>query len=405
LVSLIAAWLVALTLDPMPPAPVPKNAAPQPASMVAEADDDADDEAAGDDDEETTVADGEGEIPSSIPVDDTLRYSLDVKQEELEPRFCSNLESLGSISVGFNDAGRLINAARMPEHDAWELVVPEYAWGTAETVDSLQKAALAVRELHPTAAALRINHIGRKDGGYLRPHRSHQAGRDADLGFYYRAGVGPGGLRGNRIPYMELAQNWALLRSLITMTDVQVILVDKKVQAALYAHALTVGEDKGWLDSIFHAGSASLVQHARRHRDHFHVRFFSPRSQELGRRVQPILAKRPDENRMIHRIRSGDTLGAIARKYGSTVAMIQKANGMRNSFLKLGRTISVPMRGPCTMCPQPPPFVVPSRRMPPAQTVVTQSGGAQTNGATDAAATTNKAAVGGAAQTASVLAH
>jgi len=28
--------------------------------------------------------------------------------------------------------------------------------------------------------------MGTKDGGYLRPHRSHQSGRDADIGLFYR---------------------------------------------------------------------------------------------------------------------------------------------------------------------------------------------------------------------------
>jgi len=62
----------------------------------------------------------------------------------------------------------------------------------------------------------------------------------------------------------------------------------------LYAYALSIGEDKGWLDSVFHAGANSLIKHARRHRDHFHVRFFNGRAQELGRRVQPFMAKDPE---------------------------------------------------------------------------------------------------------------
>ena len=48
--------------------------------------------------------------------------------------------------------------------------------------------------------------------------------------------------------------------------------------------------------------------------------------------------------------------------------MIQKHNGMRNTFLRVGRSLAVPMRGPCTHCPVPPPLVVPARRLPPATT-------------------------------------
>lgn len=302
---------------------------------------------------------------ANVPLDDTIRYTTDITDQDLDKRFCGDLASLGSISVGFAESGRMIGAVKMSQDPAWTLVVPEYAWGTQETVDYLSAAARLVKAQFPDSVPLRVNHIGKKDGGYVRPHRSHQSGRDVDLGFFYKNDVGPGGLPRAREKLIDPARNWALIRAIVTQTDVQVILADRRIQNVLYEHALAQGEDKEWLDSLFHAGTASLVQHARRHRDHFHVRFFSPRSQELGRRVQPLLAKRPDENKVSHRVRSGDTLGNIARKYGSSVRMIQRANGMRSTFLKLGRSLTVPMRGPCTQCPLPPPFVVPARRLPP----------------------------------------
>jgi len=355
----------------LPPAPASQPVALiAPASVPVEANSDLADSVEVDSDEDEEAGpiagnDPEAEVPSSQPVDDTLRYSLDINEHELEQKFAKELPAMGSISVGFTDSGRLINGVRVPEDDAVNLVVPEYAWGTAETVSWLTAVAHAVRTVFPEAPALRINHIGKKDGGYLRPHRSHQSGRDVDIGFWYRNGIGPGGLPRDRTKLMDLAANWTFIRSVVTMTDVQMILVDRKVQNVLYEHALAAGEDKDWLDSLFKAGASSIVQHARKHRDHFHVRFFSPRSQELGRRVQPILNKRPDENKTLYRVHSGDTLGHIAKKWGSTVAMIQKANGMRNSFLTLGRSLVIPMRGPCTQCPLPPPFVVPPRRLPP----------------------------------------
>ena len=63
---------------------------------------------------------------------------------------------------------------------------------------------------------------------------------------------------------------------------------------------------------------------------------------------------------------AGDTLGALAVKYNSGVKLIQKANGMTNTSLRVGRTLNIPLRGPCTNCPVPPPQVVPPRCLPPA---------------------------------------
>ena len=248
--------------------------------------------------------------------------------------------------------------------DAWSVVSPENAWGTRETVVFLSVVARAVMEQFPYVAPLRVNHIGKQEGGYLRPHHSHQSGRDADLGFYYRAGMNPLLVKGARENAMDLPANWALVRALATRTDTQVILLDRRVQKVLYDYAVSIGEDRAWLDSLFNAGRSSLLQHVRRHRDHFHVRFYSARSQELGWRIQPLLAKRSDENFVIHRVRPGDTLGHLAMRYGSGVKLIQRANGLTSINLRLGRTLNIPLRGPCTKCPLPPQVVVPPRRFP-----------------------------------------
>jgi murein endopeptidase len=341
--------------------PVRVPMSPQPASQAASQEADDDD----DSDNETDEAEAESVQASSAPADNTLHFSADISDAELEKRFVHDIASLGSISVGFADSGRLINGVRVPDDIGCAIVVPEYAWGTKEAVDGIIAINHAMRQQFPDAAPMRINHIGKKEGGYINSHKSHQSGRDVDIGFYYKGGVGPGGMRGDRMRYMDLAPNWALVKAVAMLTDTQFILVDKKVQRVLYDYALQQGEDRAWLDTMFFNGHGGFVQHAKHHRDHFHVRFFAPRSQELGRRVQPMLAKRPDENRIIYRVHSGDNLGRIAKKYGSSVAMIQKANGMHNTFLKLGRALQVPMRGACTQCPMPPPVVLPPRHLPP----------------------------------------
>ena len=327
-----------------------------------EADDDSGDETA---DDSPDLGEGEAAQLAALATDGGLLYSRDLTDAELERRWVEDVESLGSISVGLAEAGRLINGVHLDEGEAWTVVVPEDSFGTRETVDALKAVAAAVHEQVPGALPLRVNHISKRNGGYLRPHQTHQSGRDTDLGFYYRDGVTAASARGPREKLMNLEANWALIRALATLADVQVILVDFHVQRALVDYAKASGEDPVWLDRLFHAGPASLLQHARRHRDHFHVRFYSARSQELGRRVQPLLAKRPEENLVIYRIHKGDTLGHLAARYGSTVKLIQEANRLKNSLLSIGRTLNIPLRGPCTKCPLPPAVRVPPRLLPP----------------------------------------
>lgn len=292
------------------------------------------------------------------------RYTSDVDDSQLEKLWRETPESLGALSIGFTDAGRLVNARQFPAGQNWTLTDPSHAWTTEETIAYLSTAIDTIAARFAGTPPLRVNHLSSREGGWLRPHRSHQAGRDVDLGFYYLPGGpdrGAWAVKNN----FDLPRNWALVRSLITATDLQFVLVDRKIIKNLFDYALSIGEDRAWLDSVFHAGRDSLVQHARRHRDHFHVRFYNPRAQELGRRVQPLMKNRPDQNILVHRVRSGDCLGSIANRYGSTVAAIRKANGIKGNMIRVGRTLLVPLRGPCTQCPQPPEIVVPPRRLPP----------------------------------------
>ena len=202
----------------------------------------------------------------------------------------------------------------------------------------------------------RVNGISKRDGGYAPPHSSHQMGRDVDIGFYYREGV-PGRRVWDRARYMDLERNWG--------ADPFADHHDRRPgdpgrlpnpASALRLRAVRSARIAHWLDSLFHDGANSMLRHARRHRDHFHVRFYNARAQELGRRIQP-LGEGPEAKHVVqHRIRRGDNLGRIARKYGTTVSAIRAANGLRTNFLRAGRVLAIPLRGPCTSCPVPPPL-------------------------------------------------
>lgn len=65
----------------------------------------------------------------------------------------------------------------------------------------------------------------------------------------------------------------------------------------------------------------------------------------IGQRlVIPATAKRLQEaaSAKTHVVRSGDTLPAIARRYGTSVSAIQRANGMTGSSLRVGERLKLP---------------------------------------------------------------
>ncbi len=319
------------------------------------------------DDDDAVEASEEGgdevelEDESTDNVSDERRFSADIDDDTLRTLFEKNPEALGSVSVGFAHAGRLIGGVTFPKDPRWTLVEPARTYGTEEVVTSIKLAIAEVAERFPNTPPLRINHLSSKDGGPQRGHRSHQAGRDVDLAFYYPSDD-TARIRA-REKVIDVPRTWALVRAIITHGDVQNILLDRRVQAVLRKHAEKSGEDAAWLASIF--GEGGIVKHVPHHRDHLHVRYYSPRAQELGRRVQPILALRPEHNLVAHRVKSGETLSRIAKTYGTTVKLITKVNHVSPRALRVGQALAIPLLGPCNQCPLPPPVTVPPRRLPP----------------------------------------
>ncbi|HEX9187659.1 MAG TPA: penicillin-insensitive murein endopeptidase [Vicinamibacteria bacterium] len=272
--------------------------------------------------------------------------------------------ALGPLSIGTPDAGLLLNPVPFASGSLWTVRDPDEAWATDETIDAIVTAIEAVEARYPGSPRLVIGDLSHPGGGRLNRHKSHQTGRDADIGFYYRRGEVDTFLSARRKD-LDLPRTWALVRALVTETDVDRIFVDRSLISILYAHAVAEGEDRAWLNDVFgRTSEKGIIQHERRHKDHLHVRFFNARAQERGRIVYPVLvetgAAPPPMVR--HRVRPGETLGALARRYGTSVSAIKSANGLRTTRLRAGRSYTIPIR---RVPPDVGPVLVPPRRLPP----------------------------------------
>src|SRR5262249_5224777 len=142
-----------------------------------------DDELSALDDDDEDGAATSGAKPGTAP----MPPELSLPDAEIERRFRHEQGSLGPASVGAPSAGALVNGVQMPKGDHWQLVDPGRAWGTQETVDALVHCIDRVNQRLPGAPAIAIGHLSARSGGHLSPHRSHQSGRDADVGYYYKA--------------------------------------------------------------------------------------------------------------------------------------------------------------------------------------------------------------------------
>lgn len=192
-----------------------------------------------------------------------------------------------SLSVGVADRGRLRNGARVAKSPH---VVGRRgsSYGTRELVELLGRAAARVAEDHP-GSKLRIGDLSSARGGRIRPHRSHQSGRDADIGFYLSDPDGgfaePGafvnigrdmtGEHREQTVSFDVVRNWALLEALLTdpVARVQYVFVAEWLREALLSHAEAQGvpeELRAHAQAVLHRDPGNA------HRNHFHVRIYCP---------------------------------------------------------------------------------------------------------------------------------
>jgi penicillin-insensitive murein endopeptidase len=306
----------------------------------------------------------------------------DLGADEIRRRLKEDPASLGSMSIGAPNRGALFNGVQMPLGDRWMLADAPNAYGTKEAIDQLIRCIDAVHERYPKSPKMIIGDWSARRGGHLRPHKSHQSGRDVDVSYYYTTKTGWYARADAK--NLDRPRTWAFVKALLTKADVEMILMDTSIQRLLRDYALASGEDRAFVDRVFQiAGEKSgfaPIRHATGHATHIHVRFRSaeavasgkiaeaflprpaaPRDRgaakkalaHAGRDAKGTRAKSPSSSSrkgeityVNHRARSGDTLDALARRYGTTVEAIRAANGLKNNDIKMKRTYRIPVTRP-----------------------------------------------------------
>lgn len=292
---------------------------------------------------------------------------MEVSAEQLEDYVVSAPEKLGSLSLGSPNNGALINGVQLSDSQYFKVVDPRHAWATEETVMYLEAALGSVHRDFPGAEPVYVGHLSAEHGGRLSPHLSHQSGRDVDLGFFYTT---PGRWYRRATPAtLDLPRTWAVVRALITESDVEMIFIDRRLSRAIRDYAAEHGEDPSWLETIFEGdgGLGPIVRHARGHATHMHVRFHNPRAQRMARRAYPLLVKHQLIDKIevyrYHRVRKGETLGKLAKQYGTTVQAIKRANGLRSTVIQAKKSYKIPTAWEAGQAPDT--VEVPPRRLPP----------------------------------------
>lgn len=249
--------------------------------------------------DEPTVADAVHQPRCwEAPVDAPLA-APELDADALEARFRDDPASLGPASLGSPTRGALIGGVELKGSDAVEVVTPLYNWGTARVIGSIERAARRVRCRFPSHDPLRVGSISRRRGGHLRPHRSHQSGLDADLGYFYTDGST--WYQRATEDNLDRAATLTLLDALYDGGDVEYLFIDRDVKALLREYAAE--HRPHLLEPLFDGKPPKppLIRHARGHDTHLHVRFLDEAAQDNGRRLIPALIRH--EPRLAMRMR------------------------------------------------------------------------------------------------------
>ena len=200
-----------------------------------------------------------------------------------------------SHSIGFPWQGQLEEGVLLQPDTTMRYISarpPErHFYGTAELVGLLSDGAAHVARIAPGGSPLTIGDLSARGGGDIPSHRSHENGRDVDLGFYMvdadgqpwtsqrylnvladgRVSGAPEGVR------FDDARNWRLIESFLTnesRANVQYVFVSNAVKARLLAEARRVGASAELLAKV-----ETVILQPRTgspHRDHFHMRIYCP---------------------------------------------------------------------------------------------------------------------------------
>ncbi len=183
-----------------------------------------------------------------------------------------------SQSVGSSTSGFIKNAELMPEGKNYRLLYPHRTFGTFYTVSEMVRMLELFDARYPDASQILIGDISFRRGGSMPPHVSHTSGRDIDFS-YPRKDEPPNWKRFQDVTprTIDAAQTLFMIKALIDSDQVQMIFMDRNLQAAVVKEARKQNAPSEWIRRVFQypeaTGQPTLVRHSSGHVNHLHVRF------------------------------------------------------------------------------------------------------------------------------------
>jgi len=189
---------------------------------------------------------------------------------------CNSAHAL-TASIGQPYHGRLVNGVPFPtQFRGYHLRDTDRTYTTPEVIGAVLDAVDAVQKQYPTTCDLYFGDFSTPEGGSASHHRSHQNGRDVDIGMYFRDNRPVDTFMPMNEANLDVSKTWCFVEGLLRTQRIQYIFLDRRVQKLLYDYALSRGVDETYLNRLFGNSKGAIVQHVVNHQDHMHVRFYTP---------------------------------------------------------------------------------------------------------------------------------
>jgi murein endopeptidase len=171
----------------------------------------------------------------------------------------------GGESVGKPHRGRLRHGVPLPESEHYIVRIAYQSFGTSLAVRDIQRALAGFRMETGFESKITIGALSRKVGRRLRPHRSHQSGRDVDVRLPQLPFVEGYKLESHEIDWYA---TFALIDAFVRTGDVAVIFLERKFFRRLRRVGRKLGASDERIEHVL-----SHVRHEKGHTGHIHVRF------------------------------------------------------------------------------------------------------------------------------------
>jgi LysM repeat protein len=189
----------------------------------------------------------------------------------------------GGLVAGFgaldDDSGTLKGGTNLRAGSYYTTKAASLSWGTAKTVRLIQTAIANYRKRSKGGPKVHVGDISRRGGGRFPPHKSHQHGRDVDIGFVHK-GATKDTIRfvDANASNLDVMRSYRLIKAFIDTNEVRYVFVDYGVQKLLYEYAKGKGVSDDTLSELFQyprgrRAGRGIIRHEKGHDDHFHVRF------------------------------------------------------------------------------------------------------------------------------------